>query len=169
MEIVRLNDLAIELSRDLRRILEDNGNYLGNSGVPFFGMFPENCCQGASIFLGMLLNHYQPHDAIKIIHGSTRNRMYHHFWVEVGSKVYDLTVDQFHENLGGKYHRIETPAYGEDKHPLRQYFFYKEKMSAILAFSIFVNKHANLKEILSAYKFIRRELENMGWSFPPQK
>lgn len=168
MEVVRLNinDVAVELSRDLRHVLEDNRDYLEEAGVPFFGMFPDNCCQGASVFLGVLLSHYQPRGATKVIHGSTRNRMYHHFWVEVNSKVYDLTIDQFYKNLGVKYSGIDEPIYGDDKHPLRKYFFYKEKMSAVVAFSIFVQKHANLREILPAYQFIRKKLEKMGWIFP---
>lgn len=160
-----MDELVTKLAKDLRIVLSDNGDYLSDAGVPFFGMFPENCCQGASVFLGMLLSHFLPRNSIKITHGSTRNRMYHHFWVEVNEKVYDLTIDQFHENLGSKYSKIEKPVYGEDNHPLRQYFFYKEKMSAVLAFSIFVQKHANLEEILPAYQFIRKELEALGWDF----
>lgn len=161
-----MDGLVTKLAKDLRSVFEENFDYFDESGVPFFGMFPENCCQGASVFLGMLLSHFFTRDIIKVVHGSTRNRLYHHFWVEVDSKIYDLTLDQFYKNMGDKYTGIEYPAYGEDKHPLRHYFFFKEKMSAVLAFSIFVQKHANLEEILPAYQFICRELEVMGWKIP---
>lgn len=161
-----MDELATKLGRDLRCVFDHHGEYLGDSGVPFFGMFPDNCCQGASVFFGMLLGNFFTRDTIKVVHGSTRNRLYHHFWVEADSKIYDLTLDQFYKNMGDKYAGIKLPAYSEDKHPLRQYFFYKEKMSAVLAFSIFVQKHANLEEILPAYQFIRRELEAMGWKIP---
>ncbi|ECK6591654.1 hypothetical protein ICC55_002889 [Salmonella enterica] len=158
-----MDELITKLAKDLRRTLEENDNYLGESGMPFFGMFPENCCQGTSVFLGMLLSHFLTRDMIKVVRGSTRDRLYHHFWVEVDSKIYDLTLDQFHETMNGKYKGIEKPVYGEDKHPLRNYFFYKEKMSAVLAFSIFVQNHANLKDVLPAYQFIRKKIEKMGW------
>ncbi|WP_023639685.1 hypothetical protein [Dickeya zeae] len=161
-----MDELATNLAKDLRSVLSNNSDYLADAGVPFFGAFPVNCCQGSSVFLGMLLSHFQHYNSIKVIHGSTRNRIYYHFWVEVNSKIYDLTIDQFHENLGSKYSRIEAPVYGEEKHPLRKYFFYKERMSTTLAFSIFVQKHANLEQILPAYQFIRRELKTMGWNFP---
>ena len=161
-----MDEVVAKLARDLRRVLDNHGQYLDDSGVPFFNMFPENCCQGASVFFGMLLSHFFTRNAIKVVHGSTRNRLFHHFWVEVDSKVYDLTVEQFHETMGFKYPGIESPVYGKDKHPLRKYFFYKEKMSSGLAFSIFVSEQANLEEILLAYQFIRLELEKMGWAFP---
>lgn len=161
-----MDKLVTKLAKDLRIVLSDNSDYLSDAGVPFFGMFPENCCHGASVFFGMLLSHFLPRNSIRVTRGSTRNRMYHHFWVEVNEKVFDLTIDQFYGNLGSRYSKIESPIYGEDKHPLRKYFFYKEKMNAVLAFSIFVQKHANLEEILPAYKFIRKKLESLGWDFP---
>ncbi|MBX9448107.1 hypothetical protein [Dickeya chrysanthemi] len=53
-----MDELATNLAKDLRSVLSNNSDYLADAGVPFFGAFPANCCQGSSVFFGMLLSHF---------------------------------------------------------------------------------------------------------------
>ncbi|MDU2806587.1 MAG: hypothetical protein E7C20_09895 [Veillonella sp.] len=42
-----MDGLVTKLAKDLRSVFEENFDYFDESGVPFIGMFPENCCQGS--------------------------------------------------------------------------------------------------------------------------
>lgn len=153
----------IKLASDLRKILEKTHTKLDSMGFPFFFDFPVNCCQGSSILLGLEASERFPSSKIEVVVGSTRKRDVHHYWVEVDNKVYDLTIDQFSSWLDEKYQCPSSPIYAAIKHPLRNYFFYKERYAPISAFSIFCDKHANLSDIISILSLVKKELEPYGW------
>lgn len=144
-----------QLAKATRHIFECHHDKL-NEGLPFFSTFPLNCCQGASIVFGLFVTQLYPQLNVTVIRGSTRNREASHYWLEIDRRVYDVTLDQF----SNQFAEMNTPLFGSVKHPLRTYFFYKERMSIIEAFSIFISKHANLKDVEASLQFIRRELVN---------
>ncbi|MGA3699972.1 hypothetical protein ACPAVH_29550 [Enterobacteriaceae bacterium TYF_5] len=154
---------CIKLASDLREVLEKTHTKLDSMGFPFFFDFPVNCCQGSSILLGLEASQNFSTSKIEIILGSTRKRDIHHYWVEIDSKVYDLTIDQFSSWIDKKYQCPTSPVYAAEKHPLRNYFFYKERYAPIEVFSIFCDRYANLRDVMSALSLIKKELERYGW------
>ncbi|MGM1189335.1 hypothetical protein [Serratia liquefaciens] len=156
-------ETIVQFARDLRLVFENTHDELDDIGMPFFYSFPKNSCQGASVFLSLFLTWLFPDAIIKVVKGSNRKRDEHHYWVEVNSKVYDLTNDQFNSWLGDKYSGLDSPVYAHEQHPLRSYFFYKERVSAITAYSIFCTKHANLEEVDKAQWVVVKKLREMGW------
>lgn len=155
---------CINLALDIRAVFERHHELLDDLSFPFFSQFPTNSCQSASVFLGICLQQLFPEKTVKIIHGTTRgDDNYHHFWVEVDKKVYDLTLDQFQSWLGGRFDGISKPIYSEKKHPLANYFFYKQRDDITDAFVTFVTQHANLNEVLNAFNFCYIELGKLGW------
>lgn len=153
----------IKLASDLREVLEKAHTKLDSMGFPFFFDFPVNCCQGSSILLGLEASQNFPSSKIEIILGSTRKRDIHHYWVEIDGKVYDLTIDQFSSWIDKKYQCPTSPVYAAKKHPLRNYFFYKERYTPIAAYVIFYSKHANLRDVIKVQNLVKKELEPYGW------
>lgn len=153
----------IKLASDLRRILEKTHAKLDRMGFPHFYNFPVNCCQGSSILLGLEASQKFPASKIEVVLGSTRKRDIHHYWVEIDNKIYDLTIDQFSSWIDKKYQCPNYPIYSVKKHPLRNYFFYKERYAPITAFSIFCDKNANLRDVISILSLVRKKLEQYGW------
>ncbi|HDO1322689.1 TPA: hypothetical protein P2R03_004248 [Aeromonas veronii] len=145
-----------QLARSTRSVFELH--YESLTGLPFFTSFPLNCCQGASVVFGMLVKLLPTQHTVTVVKGDTRDGSESHYWLEVDGLVYDLTLDQFKDTLGSRFDGINAPLYGTEKHPLRMHFFYKERHSAVLAFSIFCHKHANLEGVDAALQFVRRKL-----------
>ncbi|EOW1267108.1 hypothetical protein PPN86_12410 [Proteus mirabilis] len=136
---------------------------LDSMGFPHFSDFPVNSCQGSSILLGLEASQNFSTSKVEIVLGSTRKRDVHHYWVEIDNKVYDLTIDQFSSSIDKKYQCPTNPVYAAKKHPLRNYFFYKERYTPIAAFSNFCYGYANLKDVISALSLVKKELERYGW------
>lgn len=142
-----------QLARSTRSVFELH--YESLTGLPFFTSFPLNSCQGASVVFGMLL---PTQHTVAVVKGDTRDRRESHYWLEIDGLVYDLTLDQFKDTLGSRFDGINAPLYGAAKHPLRMYFLPAERQSAVLAFSVFCQKHANLEGGDAALQFVRRKL-----------
>lgn len=159
-----MDKLAIQFAIDLRLVFDQTHDELNETGIPFFYSFPKNSCQGASVFLGLFFTWLYPSAAISIVKGSHPTRDEHHYWVELNAKVYDLTNDQFESLLGETYQDLNAPVYATKKHPLRNYFFYKKKESAIHAYVTFVSGHANLIDVDRAQWFIIDKLKDYGWN-----
>ncbi|TFF70834.1 hypothetical protein DRM94_20860 [Aeromonas taiwanensis] len=145
-----------QLARSTRSVFELHHESL--TGLPFFTSFPLNCCQGASVVFGVLVSLLPTQHMVTVVKGDTRDRRESHYWLEIDGLIYDLTLDQFQETLGNRFDGIDAPLYGVAKHPLRMHFFYKERHSAVLAFSIFCQRHANSEGVDAALQFVRREL-----------
>ncbi|MBL0640564.1 hypothetical protein JD527_17310 [Aeromonas veronii] len=148
-----------QLARSTRSVFELHHESL--TGLPFFTSFPLNCCQGASVVFGMLVSLLPTQHMVTVVKGDTRDRRESHYWLEIDGLIYDLTLDQFQETLGSRFDGINAPLYGAAKHPLQMHFFYKERHSAVLAFSIFCQKHANTEEVDAALQFVRSKLANL--------
>ena len=89
-----MGDLT-RLAKLIRTIFEEKYEELD---IPFFGGFPENCCEGASLFFGFIAKNIFPEMSVMIIKGSKvfdDGEEGYHFWVEVDGKAFDLTSDQF--------------------------------------------------------------------------
>ena len=89
----------VELAKALRRIFED---CCGDLEIPFFYSFPENSCEGASVFFGHIVKVFFPEAKVDIVKGFRIFSEYdtgYHFWVEVNGRVFDLTSDQFDESV----------------------------------------------------------------------
>lgn len=149
-----------QLGKAVRDVFEKHHDKL-DDGLPFFYSFPLNCCQGASVVFGLLVVDLLGKQNVTVIKGTTRNRQVSHYWLEIDEQVYDLTLDQFKDTLGSRFEGIDLPLYGAEKHPLRLHFFYKERVSVFLAFSIFCHKHANMKDVDASLQFVRREVLNI--------
>ncbi|MCX2497901.1 hypothetical protein OQ486_13930 [Plesiomonas shigelloides] len=148
-----------QLARSTRSVFEQH--YESLTGLPFFTIFPLNCCQGASVVFGMLVKLLPTQHTVTVVKGDTRDRRGAHYWLEVDGLVYDLTLDQFKDTLGSRFDGINAPLYGAAKHPLQMYFLPAERYSAVLAFSIFCQKHANTEEVDAALQFVRSKLANL--------
>ena len=121
-----------QLAKDLRRVFERHHEQLNEMGCPFFSTFPENCCQGASIMLGMLAEFFIPTCSVVIIKGSTRGfGTNYHYWLTIDGRVYDLTLDQFQSTLGNKFDQLRRPLFSSAKHPLRMHFFHKKNATLL--------------------------------------
>ncbi|WP_339010162.1 hypothetical protein [Aeromonas popoffii] len=146
-----------QLARSTRSVFEQH--YESLTGLPFFTSFPLNCCQGATVVFGMLVKLLPTQHTVTVVKGDTRDGRESHYWVEIDGLVYDLTLDQFQETLGRRFEGINAPLYGAAKHPLRMHFLPSERQSAVLAFSFFCQKHANLEGVDAALQFVRYEVQ----------
>ncbi|WP_429220242.1 hypothetical protein [Aeromonas veronii] len=146
-----------QLARSTRSVFELH--YESLTGLPFFTSFPLNCCQGASVVFGMLVKLLPTQHTVTVVKGDSKDGRESHYWLEVDGLVYDLTLDQFQETLGNRFDGINAPLYGAAKHPLRMYFLPAERHSAVLAFSIFCQKHANTEEVDASLQFVRHEVQ----------
>lgn len=156
---------VIRLSQNIREILEKNHKKLDSMGFPFFFDFPKNCCQGASLLLGLEAQKHFLNSHINIVLGSTRKaeeRQYH-YWVEIDNKIYDLTIDQFIHWIDKKYDCPDNPIYAVSRHPLTKYFFFKKRFSTTEAFTVFCAKHANLEDVINVHKFLIKKLKDFNW------
>ncbi|HDF2329247.1 TPA: hypothetical protein PC537_002848 [Morganella morganii] len=159
-------DKMFQLAKDIKYIFVENKDTLNDLGFPFFYSFPQNGCQSASVFLAIYFSQIFAEVDVYVVHGKTRgDEDCHHYWVEVNSKVYDITLDQFYPLLKDEYDGLEFPIYSGNKHPLSMYFFYKEREDITTAFSTYINKCANLNEVMNAFYFCYYELRKIGW-FP---
>jgi len=157
----------VNFSMAFREVLETHSDELQEMNLPFFFSFPENCCQGASVLLGVLIHQFFRKCSVRVIKGTTRitepDGDYHHFWVEVSGRVYDLTLDQFVDLLQDRYSEIDRPIFGAIKHPLAGHFYFKKRNSPEAAMREFVTYAANLDEVEKVYKFCIEKLQNKGW------
>jgi hypothetical protein len=156
-----------QLARSTRSVFELH--YESLTGLPFFTSFPLNCCQGASVVFGMLVSLLPTQNTVIVVKGDTRDRRESHYWLEIDGLVYDLTLDQFKDTLGSRFDGIDTPLYGAAKHPLQMHFFYKERHSAVLAFSIFCRDYASTEGVDAALQFVRRKLAKMKVATEPSR
>ncbi len=147
---------AEQLARATRHVFHQHHEKL--TGLPFFSSFPLNYCQGASVVFGILVRFLPTQHAVTVVKGNTRDGRESHYWLEIDGQVYDLTLDQFKDTLGSRFEGIDAPLYGAAKHPLRMHFFYKERQSAVLAFSVFTREKANLRDAEASLQLVRREL-----------
>ncbi|ENC6656014.1 hypothetical protein ABKY47_000414 [Aeromonas hydrophila] len=132
---------------------------LDEMNFPFFSMFPENCCQGASIMLGMLAEFFIPTCSVVIIKGSARGfDTNYHYWLTVDGRVYDLTLDQFQSTLGNKFDQLRHPLFNSPKHPLRMHFFHKNRFSTIDAYLDFCDQYTGAENGLKILQFLARQL-----------
>lgn len=154
-----------QLARSTRSVFELH--YESLTGLPFFTSFPLNCCQGASVVFGMLVSLLPTQHMVTVVKGDTRDRRESHYWLEIDGLIYDLTLDQFQETLGNRFDGINAPLYGAAKHPLRMHFFYKERHSAVLAFSIFAKSMPTLRRsMLLCSSFAMRSKFNEKSTLP---
>lgn len=114
-----MNKKYIEVAKLLHAIFQQ---YHERMDLPFFCIYPLNCCQGASILLGQLILDLHPNAKVTIVKGDSRKDNNYHYWLEVDKKIFDLTVEQFVSWMDKKYHCLYSPIYGEKKHPLAGYF-----------------------------------------------
>ncbi|MBI6549930.1 hypothetical protein [Xenorhabdus lircayensis] len=156
----------VKLASDIRTIFEQEHQKINDMGIPFFYSFPINSCQGASVFFGMVAQQFFPDADIKIVLGSDRKKRVHHYWLEIDKKIYDQTVDQFISWMDEQYNCPDKPIYAEKKHPLTKYFFYKQRFSPVGAYSIYCERHANERDVVIAYDFLKAELKKLGWDKP---
>lgn len=155
---------CLSLALDIRAVFERDHQMLNDLSFPFFFQFPKDSCQSASIFFGTCLQQLFPSVVVKIVRGTTRgDDVYHHYWVEVDNKIYDLTLDQFEPWLGSKFKGVSKPIYSEKKHPLAKFFFYKQRYDITYAFVDFITGYANLNEVLNAFNYCYIELRKFGW------
>lgn len=148
-----------QLAKDLRRVFEQHHEQLNEMGCPFFSMFPENCCQGASIMLGMLAEFFIPTCSVVIIKGSTRGfGTNYHYWLTIDGRVYDLTLDQFQSTLGNKFDQLRRPLFSSAKHPLRMHFFHKKRVSTIDAYLDFCDQYTGAENGLKILLFLAKKL-----------
>lgn len=148
-----------QLAKDLRRVFELHHEQLDEMSFPFFSMFPENCCQGASIMLGMLAEFFIPTCSVVIIKGRTRGfGTNYHYWLTVDGRVYDLTLDQFQSTLGNKFDQLRRPLFSSAKHPLRMHFFHKNRFSTIDAYLDFCDQYTGAENGLKILQFLARQL-----------
>lgn len=148
-----------QLAKDLRRVFEQHHEQLNEMGCPFFSMFPENCCQGASIMLGMLAEFFIPTCSVVIIKGCTRGfGTNYHYWLTIDDRVYDLTLDQFQSTLGNKFDQLRRPLFSSAKHPLRMHFFHKNRVSTINAYLDFCDQYTGAENGLKILLFLAKKL-----------
>jgi len=86
------------------------------SGIdaPFIQGFPRNCCESASMILGVIFDRCYPDKQIQLIESKAIFEQGMHFWIEVDELVYDITCDQFS--------RFSGPIIGGSRSSLSHYF-----------------------------------------------
>ncbi|MDC9597210.1 hypothetical protein [Xenorhabdus anantnagensis] len=156
----------VKLATDTRTVFEKEHQKIDDMGIPFFYSFPKNACWGSSILVSMAVQQFFPDTDIKIVLGGNRKNDDFHYWLEIDKKVYDLTVDQFISWIDEQYNCPDKPIYAEKKHPLAKYFFYKQRFSPVEAYSICYKQHANERDVIIAYSFLKNELNKLGWDMP---
>ncbi|MEQ1969468.1 hypothetical protein ABLA30_21375 [Xenorhabdus nematophila] len=156
----------VKLATNIRTVFEKEHQKINDMRIPFFYSFPINSCQGASVFLSMAAQQFFPNADIKIVIGGDRKNEDFHYWLEIDKKIYDLTIDQFISWMDKQYNCPDKPIYAEKKHPLARYFFYKKRFSPVEAYSIFCDRHANERDVVAVYDFLKAELKKLGWNNP---
>lgn len=112
----------IETCCKIRKLFE-----LGKDSIdlPYFHSFPNNSCEGASLFLGAYLKEAFENKNIFYIKGYDKNGSIH-FWLEIDGKIYDPTLDQFDG--------FDLPLWGAENHPLETIYFDHNKQDILTAF-----------------------------------
>lgn len=90
---MRLGDIE-DAARTLRSFLERNRS-LDELPFAYSRLFPKNCCEATSYLLASLLEERFGLSDVQVIDAVVPGTDEHHFWVETGGRVYDLTADQF--------------------------------------------------------------------------
>ncbi|MGL6370242.1 hypothetical protein ACSZNB_11570 [Aeromonas hydrophila] len=148
-----------QLAQDLRGVFERHLDRLDEIHFPFAAMFPENCCQGTSVMLGMLVQLIHPSSQVVIIQGTTRGPApYSHYLLKIDGRVYDLTLDQFQSTLGNKFDQLRRPLFSSAKHPLRMHFFHKKRVSTIDAYLDFCDQYTGAENGLKILQFLAKKL-----------
>ena len=112
----------IETSKKIRNYFEQAKESID---LPGFSRFPEGACEGASLFLGIMLHELFPTANINYIKGyKTCGEM--HFWLKVDGATYDITADQFEG--------ISSPIYDSNTQSLESVFNDLETQPIELAF-----------------------------------
>jgi hypothetical protein len=62
---------------------------------PFAFSFPRNACESVSMIFPFLVEERYGIADTAIIRGTDPKKYEHHFWVQVGDRIYDLTAQQF--------------------------------------------------------------------------
>ncbi|MEC4727680.1 hypothetical protein HWQ46_19220 [Shewanella sp. D64] len=111
-------------SQRLRGIFEAEA---ANIELPNFIHFPKNCCQLASLYLGVLINARFPTAHIELIHGCNKLMHENHYWLVVNGFSYDITADQFDG--------VNMPLYAGLSNPLMASFSTQQSTELMLAFN----------------------------------
>ncbi|WP_133468026.1 hypothetical protein [Paraglaciecola marina] len=122
----------VEIAKIVRNVFLDNRDELD---IPHFFSFPENCCEGASLFLGYYLFLRFPDNKFEIIRGLTESAYDHvyHLWLEVDGHIFDLTIDQFPE--------YENPIFNSQQpHPMSDIFIEDKRLALIIYLDYYFNK-----------------------------
>ncbi|WP_417502864.1 hypothetical protein [Marinobacter sp.] len=104
------------LVRHVREYMQNNRSEID---APFFSGFPNNCCESASILLGIVLARCYPKQQVYFIKSEVIFGQGMHFWIEAGGSVYDITCDQFKS--------FSEPIIGGSRSELSQYFSVSEQ------------------------------------------
>ncbi|HIF9068998.1 TPA: hypothetical protein ACX6QT_001529 [Photobacterium damselae] len=113
----------VELAKKIRTIFELAKS---NIDLPGFWNFPVGSCQGASLFLGKVIEESFPESAIEYVE-ATDNYGEIHFWLTVDGHIFDITADQFPE--------VNEPIYGSTSSSLQAKFKNTVTTPISLAFS----------------------------------
>ena len=114
----------IETSKKVRDIFE---KVKGGIDLQGFSSFPKGSCEGASLFLGVILKRRFPSSPILYVKGEDKDGA-SHYWLEADSLIYDITADQFTQ--------LQKPIYGESKQPLMDLFPMLTKVPVLEALKI---------------------------------
>lgn len=139
------------LAERIRNIFEEKKASLG---IPFFYDFPQNCCEGASCFLALILVDKFPDKRILVIHGSDKDRVENHFWIDVDGLIFDLTIDQFNS--------FTSPVYGELEHPLKERFPITESYFVPDFFQHYVKDCLELERSNMIYSNLKQQIKLCG-------
>lgn len=99
------------LALHIREYLQSN---FSEVDAPFMRQFPRNCCESASMILGVIFDRCYPDRQIQLIESNSTFDRGMHFWIEVDGSVYDITCDQFDHFSG--------PIVGGSRDSLSRYF-----------------------------------------------
>ncbi|MDA7747279.1 hypothetical protein N8878_08120 [Psychromonas sp.] len=99
----------------------------GEIDLPYFSGFPNNACEGASLFLGAIIKEKFPTANVEYLKAYDGNGAIH-FWLEIDGKVFDITADQFPE--------IESPLFGVNHQPFLEIYNDIERQEINEAFKL---------------------------------
>lgn len=114
----------ISTSKKVRKMFELAKGYID---LPYFSGFPNNACEGASLFLGMIIKEEFPESNVDYLKGYDKNGSIH-FWLEIDGKIFDITADQFPD--------IKHPLFGVTHQPLSEIYSDIERQEIKEAFKL---------------------------------
>jgi len=123
--------------------------------LPFFKLFPKNCCEHTSVFFGYYASLLFPELEIDVIRG--RNESVHgieyHLWLEINGQAFDLTLDQFDE--------YQEPIYSEGLHPITATFVEDKRDSINSYMSYYYDKVLDIPRFSKAISSVICKLKEV--------